>query len=186
MVRNIQGGTGTKGLARKHQDTGKSYRKLRISEDPDEIYAYVEKPYGNGMCLVVSNNGTEYVGHIRGKMRGKHKRSNLVEPSCIVLVGLRSWESDTNGKKRNCDIITVYDDNDIQQLQQLPNISIDAILSKIISQKTKNAKSIPDLENEVEFSREQEEYSGGSGLPEMSLTEAFTVEEVDKIDISDI
>uniref|UniRef100_A0A6C0I4E3 S1-like domain-containing protein n=1 Tax=viral metagenome TaxID=1070528 RepID=A0A6C0I4E3_9ZZZZ len=190
MVRNTQGGTGTKGLARKHQETGKSQRRLRVSEDPDELYAFIEKIYGNGMCEVVANDGTKYMGHIRGKMRGKNKRNNFVEPFCVVLVGLRSWESESSGKKRNCDVITIYNDNEVQQLQQIPNVSIDTIVSQIISKKsnqttnTNGGKDDGYVFDRGNSSGEEEDYSG---MPASNgQLEEFKMNDGEQVDIDDI
>jgi initiation factor 1A len=181
MVRNIQGGTGTKSLARKNQDTGKSYKKLRVSEDPAEIYAYVGKAFGNGMCQIFANDGTEYMGHIRGKMRGQHKRSNLISPMSVVLVGLRVWESETSGKKRNCDIITVYDDNEVEQLTQIPNIHIDDILAKRLTggSSSTSKKGEADL-----FDRTAED--DAEVLPDIGKMEEFECVANEQVDIEDI
>ena len=47
------------------------------------------------------------IAHIRGNMRGKHKRNNFVALHSIILIQLRSFE--TNAK--NSDIIHIYNHN---------------------------------------------------------------------------
>ena len=48
MVKNTQGGSKHKHMARKHINAPKT-NKLRVSEDIGEIYAIVTKMLGNGM-----------------------------------------------------------------------------------------------------------------------------------------
>ena len=67
---------------------------MRYSTCELEVYAKIMKSWGNGMFQVQDNDGNTYVGHVRGKMRGKSKRNNLIRVNDIVLVGLREWESD--------------------------------------------------------------------------------------------
>ena len=111
MVRNTTGGTRTKGLARKHQVRGDS--KLRLPDDELEQVACVTKMLGNGMCEIFTNKNERLIGHIRNKFRGRQKRHNMISTSAIVLVGLREWENPI----KNCDILTIYDDSQVNQLK---------------------------------------------------------------------
>ena len=115
MVKNKTGGSKTKGLARKLVNAPVSDR-IRKSEDDDECYAIVSKMLGNGMCHVnILHNDDilkNIVCHIRGKFRGRNKKSNLVATGGIVLVGLRAW--DTNIK--DCDLICIYIQNQVSSL----------------------------------------------------------------------
>lgn len=123
MVRNTTGGTKTKGLARKHQNVSSS-RHVRVPECEDEQFAYVAKMLGNGMCEVyIGEKNTRLIGHIRNKFRGRQKRHNQIIANSIVLVGVRSWES----TQKNCDILCVYDDNEIIQLKNRPGIGIEHV-----------------------------------------------------------
>jgi len=124
MVRNTTGGGRTKGLARKHQNAATNRGHTRIPELDGEEIGIVNKMYGNGMCEIFNNDNIKLIGHIRNKFRGRQKRHNRIEPGQIVLIGLREWES----TKKNCDILTVYDENDISQLKVKPNIKIENIL----------------------------------------------------------
>lgn len=122
MVRNTTGGTGTKSLARKHQN--RSDGKLIIPSNELELVCCVTKMYGNGMCEVYTNDNLKLIGHIRNKFRGRQKRHNMITPSSIVMIGLRDWEN----PYKNCDIMEIYDDSQVEQIKQIPNIKIDNVL----------------------------------------------------------
>jgi translation initiation factor IF-1 len=124
MVRNLTGGTKTKGIARKHQNKS-SNGFIRLPQCEEEQFAYVSKVLGNGMCEVFINEKQRLIAHIRNKFRGKQKRHNMISPHMIVLAGLRSWESTL----KNCDILYVYDDNEINQLKIRPDIGIDNVIN---------------------------------------------------------
>jgi len=115
MVKNTQGGSKHKSQARKLVNAPKS-NKLRKSECDEECYAIVSKMLGNGMCHVnlsyQNNILTNIVCHIRGKFRGRNKKSNFVSTSSIVLVGLRTWEKNISA----CDLMEIYTNNDISLL----------------------------------------------------------------------
>ena len=51
MVKNATGGSKTKGQGRKFV-TAKPSNKLRVSEDPCEVYSQVIKTLGNGMVAM--------------------------------------------------------------------------------------------------------------------------------------
>jgi translation initiation factor IF-1 len=115
MVKNY-GGNKAKGYARK--DMIKGSNSLKISEDPNEIYAQTVKISGGSICRVTDLNGTEMNCHIRGKFRGRGKRDNLIVPGTWLLVGLREWEKEASqGKLLNCDLIEVYTESDKVRLK---------------------------------------------------------------------
>ena len=116
MVRNLKGGSGTKALARKHQTSSKD-GNIRLPSCNAEQFAFVSKMFGHGMCEVFINDDTKLTAHIRNKFRGRQKRQNLVSSSSIVLVGLREWENTPT----NCDLLCVYDNNDLIHIKSLPN-----------------------------------------------------------------
>lgn len=123
MVKNTTGGTKTKGLARKHQGTS-DRGHLRIPQDDLEKVAYVSKMLGNGMCQVyINDNPTPLIAHIRKKFSGRHKRSNLIATGTCLLIGLREWENPS----KNCDVINVYDHNDLTTVLNLPAIKTNII-----------------------------------------------------------
>ena len=119
MVKNTNGGKGAKGLARKLSSSNDNHR-LRLSTSDDEKYAFVKQMLGNGMCSVVTNDDISLICHIRSKFRGRSKRNNFVTKNSIVLVGIRDWENPS----KNCDLLELYDDNDLIQLKKLPSIDL--------------------------------------------------------------
>lgn len=124
MVKNLKGGKGAKNLARKNTivSTG-SYSKIRVSQDPLELYGTVVKMLGNGMCYVNTKKHTNLICHIRRKFSGRGKRDNTLVVNSIILVGLREWETTV----KNCDLICLYNPIDLNTILYLP--SFDLILT---------------------------------------------------------
>ena len=176
MVKNLHGGTGTKSLARKHQAKTKS-EHVRLPECDEEQLAYVEKMLGNGMCEVYTNDNIRLIGHIRNKFRGRQKRHNTIVKGMILLVGLRTWESTA----KNCDILTIYDDNDIKQIKNKPDITIDNLLRMQLSGNFVQTNS-EDV-NEVNFENKEHD-----DIEEEDITvkPSFKIEYKVEIDIDDI
>lgn len=176
MVRNTTGGTKTKGLARKHQNKGNS--KLRLPDDELEQVACVTKMLGNGMCEIYTNKNERLIGHIRNKFRGRQKRHNMITTSAIVLIGLRDWENPI----KNCDILTLYDDSQVNQLKNMPNIAIEHILHL-----RHNLSNISQLNMKEEFDFTNEDEEDTEELQNTIKTnETFTMEKIGQIDINDI
>lgn len=175
MVKNLKGGTGHKKLARKNEN--RSYNnKLRIPESEFEIFGSVTKMYGNGMCQIITNNNVNLMGHIRGSFRGKHKRHNTITTTCIVLVGLREWES----TQKNCDILTIYNDSDLEQIKNLPNIDIEYLLSLRIG-----ASNYKD-ESDFDFTDKIEEYEIPNKIQSTTQINNFKINDVPDVDVNDI
>jgi len=118
MVKNTKGGKGAKGLARKLSNTRETHR-IRISDSPEEKYAIVSSMLGNGMCRITTSDNSTLICHIRNKFRGRSKSGNFVTKDSIVLIGLREWESPNY---KNCDLLELYDSNDIRELKKLPAV----------------------------------------------------------------
>jgi translation initiation factor IF-1 len=148
MVRNLKGGTGTKGLARKHQSAGDNGGNIRLPTCNEEQFACVSSMLGNGMCEIFTNDNIRLIGHIRNKFRGRQKRHNTITSAMIVLVGLRSWES----SPKNCDILCIYEDKQIENIKTNPNINLLHVLSlqNSLLFKTNSAESKPSC-NIVDF-----------------------------------
>jgi translation initiation factor IF-1 len=123
MVKNTVGGKKGKMMANKRSG-GSSGGKLRLSECEEEIYVCVTKVCGGGVFMVVDNNKNEYQAFLRGKMKGPNKRHNFVSIFSILLVGIRLDSSEHN----KCDILFVYDSNDIHYLSLLPHINLHHII----------------------------------------------------------
>uniref|UniRef100_A0A6C0B256 S1-like domain-containing protein n=1 Tax=viral metagenome TaxID=1070528 RepID=A0A6C0B256_9ZZZZ len=168
MVKNTKGGKGAKSLARKTTTTNfNAGEKLRLAVDELERYACVTKMFGNGMCEITLNDNQKLVGHIRGAFRGRQKHRNLITIHSIVMVGLREWEE----VSKNCDILYIYDDGQIDQLKNIPQINIKNLLSMKImfggstseqsdihftNETEKDIKEMLDTVQTFEFGEEQE------------------------------
>jgi hypothetical protein len=126
MVKNTKGGKGAKSLARKMvfaDSREKTY--IRLPTSPLEQFALTTHMYGN-MCQVTTIDGNSYKCVIRGKFTGRKKRQSFVSVGKILLVGFRDFEA-PNFKL--CDLLEVYDDNEIIQLATTPGIDIHSLLS---------------------------------------------------------
>jgi translation initiation factor IF-1 len=134
MVRNSNGGGGAKKQGRKFQNKNRT-EELRKSEDKNELYAIVDKIYGNGLN-VYTNLGQEIWCRIPGKFKGRNKRNNYIEVGAWVLVGLYEWGNENDPK--SCELLYVYDRNDVEQLQNLPGVNLRLLNSKINSASINN------------------------------------------------
>jgi initiation factor 1A len=174
MVKNTTGGTGTKGLARKHQ--AKSDNRLRLPECELELFAIVTKMLGNGMCEIYTNENDRLIGHIRNKFRGKQKRNNMLSVNSIVLIGLREWEN----PYKNCDILSIYENNHVDQLRNIPGIQISDLLKRQLGYT--NASISED--NDLIFTDEIDENI--IVVPKQRIPVDFELEQTEEIDIDDI
>lgn len=127
MVKNTKGGKGSKSFARKNSyDTShSSSRAVRLPTDPLEHIAIVTKMYGT-ICDVTTANNLSIKCHIRSKFRGRSKSVSFISVFKFVLIGLRDYEN----PPKNCDLLEVYDPNEVSYLLKLPHIDI-SLLSKI-------------------------------------------------------
>jgi initiation factor 1A len=175
MVKNTKGGTGTKGLARKHQTSGDS--KLRLPGDVLEKIACVTKMLGNGMCEIYTADNVRLIGHIGGKFRGKRKRNNLITTQSVVLVGLREWERPI----KNCDILTIYEDNHIEQLKNIPNIN----MTHIMKLRSLGMMTGKEETNDIDFA-EDNDTSDEEVAPTTKNKETFALENTMEVNIDDI
>jgi initiation factor 1A len=124
MVKNLKGGSGHKGQARKYA-TESSSKRTRFSEDEMEVYACVTSLLGGANCSVKCVDGENRLCIIRGKFRGgRGKRGNMIGRGTWVLVGIREWSSESASDKesRKCDLLEVYSDADKQELRKLRGI----------------------------------------------------------------
>ena len=155
MVKNTTGGSGHKSQARKLVSSGKSNR-IRLSENEFERYAYVTKMLGNGMCYVITDAGATLTCHIRGKFRSRNKKNNMVTPMSILLVGIRDWESE----QKNCDMLELYDQEDVRQMRINPAVDLSKLdrhlTSSVASLQIKQTQTTDELvfsnDSEIEYS----------------------------------
>jgi len=179
MVRNTTGGTGTKSLARKHQTSSRS-EALRLPECDLEQFACVTKMLGNGMCEIYTNDNVRLIAHIRNSFSGKNKRHNLITNYSIVMVGLYEWEK----VPKNCNIMLIYNENQIQQIESIPSIDISHILQlqlRGLNRESGNKKVVKDFEFNEEEEREE---IAPQRVPD-EITN-FIIEETAEVDIDDI
>ena len=122
MVKNTTGGSRHKNMARKSLGGGRG--RLRTAEE-GEIYAIVTKILGGPNCSVLGCDDKERLCVIRGKFRGRNKRDNTIKVNTFVIAGLRSvsmGEVVASNKKEKADLIYVYNENDFDELKEIPAV----------------------------------------------------------------
>lgn len=124
MVKNVKGGKGSKGFARKLLHTPVK-TTVRVPENPLEVFAIVSKFYGN-MCDVNTVDGKSYKCMIRNKFRGRSKFSSLIAVGNIILVGFRDFEAPNY---KICDLLETYDMNDVRILSNMPGVNIQPLIA---------------------------------------------------------
>ena len=177
MVKNTTGGTGTKSLARKHQ-SGSDNGQLRLPECDLEVIGCVTKMLGNGMCEVFTNDNTRLIGHIRNSFRGKNKRHNMITPQSIVMIGLHEWEK----TPKNCNIMVLYNQNQVEQIKNIPNININHLLTlQLTGTGLQPGKKVV---NDFDFVEEEMQEIAPQQLPKKGID--FELDQQEEVDIDDI
>lgn len=135
MVKNLNGGNKHKSFANKANNDYEN-DNIRLPTHTDEKYGIVTKILGSGMFRVSyvldekyqqqmqndkdietetnTQNTGSILAHIRGAMKGKNKRNNVVALNSLVLIGLRSFET----VHKNADILYVYSNANLNYLLQ--------------------------------------------------------------------
>ena len=184
MVKNTTGGTKTKGLARKHVNgraAGGGRSVLRLPEENLEIIVAVGKMLGNGMCEVFNNDGERFIAHIRNKFKGRHKRSNLISTNNIILCGYREWEKPF----KNLDVIFIYDDDNINELRNIPTITIHNLFIRVDS-KNFTTTLHNTLSNDFNFTAHDQEPEQEEPEPEQDTHTHTHTPHLDTLDLQDI
>ena len=114
MVKN-SGGCKAKSFARKNSDA--SHSPLRLILSPDERYAIVLKIFGGSVCQVLSHDNITLNAIIRGKFRGKSKRSSIINVGSLIIISIRDFSSD----KHVSDIVHVFSPFHISIFKLLPS-----------------------------------------------------------------
>jgi translation initiation factor IF-1 len=183
MVKNTKGGNKSKGMARKYAAGAREQRVLRLSSCDLETYGVVTRILGNGMFYVTTEMQPQLLGHIRNKFRGRSKRDNTITLGSVVLVGLREWE---HPNYKECDLLEVYEANEVRQLMKNPSINFSELQKHIdtYSRGTGDAAASVDIGAgaDIEFA-EDRDYNDGL-IPEEDPT-ATTTKEIHKEDIVD-
>ena len=122
MVKNKAGGNRHKKMARKNVNAPVS-TKLRLAKEEGEMYAKVTKLFGSGMAEILCNDKVTRLLIIRRRFKGRNKRDNMITMNSIVLVGLRNWEVRIGKKKEKADLLYVYSDYQLENLQKKANIN---------------------------------------------------------------
>jgi hypothetical protein len=137
--------------------------------------------FGNGMCEIYLNDNTRLIGHIRSKFTGNKKRSNLITPFSIFMIGLREWENPI----KNCDILCTVDDNDIEQIKQLPHINIKNIIQMKFSNETHNKEkaNVDDIVFTHDLDSIMPEIAPQQNVDKFDLS---AMNEMEDIDVDDI
>lgn len=184
MVRNTNGGNKSKGMARKHIAGGGGDRSLRLSSCNLEVYGVVLRVLGHGMFYVGTDEHPQLLGHIRNKFRGRSKRDNNITVGCVVLAGLREWE---HPNYKECDLLEVYDANEVRQLMKNPSIDFSELHKYIDSFGSSSASSedAAIASTEIEFAADVDYMDGliPDNVGESSEAAAFTEDIVDADDI---
>ena len=136
MVKNKNGGKSHRKMASKYANDS-SKMKLRLAKDDDETYGRVLKLLGNGMADVLCTDKKIRLLQIRKKFRGRNKRDNTIALDTLVLVGLRTWEVRSEGKKEKVDLLYVYSDSQHEELKNIPKIQ--SVLPEALQTHTEDA-----------------------------------------------
>ena len=157
-----------------------SQRTLRKAREAGELYATVIKIYGGGRCEVGASDGKRYICIIRNKFRGRGKRDNLIRPGVFALVGVREWERPKKDKLNTTDLLCVYTETDVKQLDRLFPEEMAVVRSSDPNYVEKAVTS----DAVFEFAEEEEDEVDGA-LPVETRTAGATIEGPE-IDVDDI
>lgn len=160
MVKNVKGGKGSKAFARKFMHTPVK-TTVRVPENPLEIIAIVSKFYGN-MCDVTTADSKTYKCMLRKKFTGRFMHSSMIAAGNIIMVGLRDYEAPNY---KTCDLLEVYDANDVRILSNIPSINIQPLIA-IQNAGYTSSKSGGDFN--VVFSTDADAYGVDSHRPAIS------------------
>ena len=174
MVRNDGGGNRMKHLARKHVNGASQQQNkfLRVSQCKEEIYGYILRLLGNGMCMVKCVDGYERLCHIRGKFTGRSKRENALSQGTWVLIGLRQWDADkefalktskTPGKSiQKCDLLEIYTPAEREKLR---------VQEKIFQENADENSGGGDSDDEFRMSKQTVEFKDQATLEYQEIIE---------------
>ena len=141
MVKNTKGGKNHKKYGRKFTQQSGS-KILREAKEEGEIYACVSKVLGNNMAHILTQDNKTMLLHIRNKFRGRGKRDNTIVMGTYVLAGERSFETIKSDKLPNCDLLEVYNENEVEKLKkENPQISWN-LFKNIVNPMSKNDDDI--------------------------------------------
>jgi len=152
MVKNQIGGKHKHQAKKIMVDSSKSM-KFVISTDPNEIYAIITKKYGNNIFEVHCIDDKIRLCIVRGKFRGRHKKSNFVNIGSWVLIGLRDWETHKENQKTKCDLLELYSMSDVDRLQKTISANWKILINNDLSKIEKSGEE----DDNIIFTHEVEE-----------------------------
>ena len=159
MVKNTVGGNKTKRCARKGVPTSENKEvRLIADNEPSEMYAVVNKYFGNKMCEVICHDGVTRLCVIRAKFSGRGKSENRIEVGRLVMVGVRDWEVRSGGGEKKCDLLEVYSDSDKEKLLHRVDSNI-SNLKKMIKSTAGNTELEKIVNEDVDFSTSTFDYN---------------------------
>ena len=104
-----------------------------------------------------------------------------------IIAGVRSWESQKEGKLQKCDLLEIYNDQEKHSLLQESQTNFDLLLKE--EQKMSNINQDDDLDNCVSFGYEQDIQIEDNDQPSVKLPQISSAQQqtmVDGIDFDDI
>lgn len=144
MVKNTKGGNKSKGFARKFLNSPSISFSNRLPQNNLELFAIVTKMYGT-MCEVYTLQQNYFRCHIRGKFRGRNKRSSLISVGTIVLIGLRDFEAP---HYLNTDLLEIYNTSSYPSLFATPGYDFSILFSHpSFNNQNLNLSSDPDIDS---------------------------------------
>lgn len=176
MVKNQVGGKHKHQAKKNMTDTSRS-RQFVVSTDPNEIYAIITKKFGSNMFEVHCIDDKKRRCIVRGKFRGRHKKSNFVNIGSWVLIGLREWETAKEDEKTICDLLEIYSSLDMDRLQKTISADWRILLNNDLSRIEKDTGN----EDDVLFTEDV----GEQFIPSAPITLTITEQE-EEVDIDDI
>jgi hypothetical protein len=97
------------------------------------------------MAHILTQNNKTMLLHIRNKFRGRGKRDNTIVMGTYVLAGERTFETIKSDKLSNCDLLEVYNVNEVDKLKkENPEVSWN-LFKNIVNPLTKNDDDNDDI-----------------------------------------
>ena len=161
MVKNKVGGSRAKKFARKNVNAQQfTNRKLRVSENEDEMYAICSKMLGNSQIEITCLDGRKRLCFIRKKFTGKNKHNNMIRVGTWLICGLRSWESSSANKLEKTDLLEMYDDHEKERLIQTTNVDFSSLKKEeSLLMSVNGTDPLAMMDDSIQFSHDDNEGS---------------------------
>jgi len=144
-MKNKKGGNKTK----KQKNLVQVERKLELKDENEpQEYAQIKKMFGNSRFEVECFDGQTRLAHARGILK---KKKVFVKLNDIVVVSLRDFQDN------KCDIIYVYNQNEVKQLKKIGEIPNSVVENEHIDHEVDIGFDIEDTEESNHVSDTKEE-----------------------------